>query len=561
MRLEATSDLWWKNAVIYCVDVETFADSNADGVGDFAGLTGQIDYLSGLGVTCIWLLPFYPSPRRDDGYDVTDYYGVDPRFGSLGDFVDFVRTAGDRGIRVIADMVINHTSDQHPWFQAARSDRNSPYHDYYVWQDAKPANDKEGIAFPDQESSVWAYDRKIKQWYLHHFYSFQPDLNISNPLVTAELQKIMGFWLQLGLSGFRLDAVPFFLGTDGVGNVTENPHEHLRRMRGFVNRRRGDAMLLGEVNEEERDLLEYFGGPEGGELQMLFNFTGMESMWLSVVRGDAGPLVHALRRLPTLDQSNQFAYFVRNHDELTLDKLTVSERAEVMDALAPEQGMRVYGHGIRRRVPPMLRGDQRRIENLYSLLFSMPGTPVILYGEEIGMGEDLRQPDRMSVRSPMQWSAESNAGFSTADPRRLVRPVLDEGEFGYRQVNVAEQRHQPTSLLTFFQRLIRARREAPEFGWGRWSVVDASAAGVLVHRCDWQEYTMLALHNLSGRAVTCRVELELASSDGVEDVFGDRRYPPLARERPSVRLGPYAYRWIRVRHAAEATNPPPPELT
>jgi trehalose synthase len=557
MRLEATSDLWWKNAVVYALDVETFADSNGDGIGDFPGLTERIDYLSGLGVSCIWLLPFYPSPRRDDGYDVTDHYGVDPRFGTLGDFVEFVRTAQDRGIRVIVDLVVNHTSDEHPWFQAARSDRNSPYHDYYVWADEKPADDKQGIAFPDKETSTWAYDRTAKQWYLHHFYKFQPDLNIANNQVVLELERVMGFWLQLGVAGFRLDAVPFFLGTDGVV-TTEDPHEHLRRLRAFVNRRRGDGVLLGEVNVEEKELLSYFGGPEGDELQMLFNFTGMQSMWLSLVRGDASPLVHALRRLPPVDQTNQYAYFARVHDELTLDKLTGSERDEVMAQLAPREDMQLYGHGIRRRVPPMLGGDRRRIENLYSLVFSLPGTPLLLYGEEIGMGEDLSLPDRLSVRTPMQWAPETAAGFSTAPEDRLVRPVRAKGAYGYRAVNVRDQRHDHDSLLSFFQRLLRTRREAPEIGWGSWQVLDSDSPGVLVHRCDWQESTVIAWHNLRDNPETVRLDVDLGDCH-VEDLIGDRAYEPIDLARPVVDLAAYGYRWVRLRHRFDPAAPPIPE--
>ncbi len=557
MRLEATSDLWWKNAIIYCLDVETFADSNGDGIGDFPGLTERVDYLAGLGVTCIWLLPFYSSPRKDDGYDVTDHYGVDPRYGSLGDVVEFLRAAQDRGIRVVVDLVINHTSDEHAWFQAARDGRDSPFHDYYVWVDEKPPEDPSQIVFPGRETSVWAYDRKARQYYLHHFYEFEPDLNATNPAVLREIQKIMGFWIELGVAGFRIDAVPYFLQTDGVPNPDVDPHENLRRLRNFVTRRRGDAMLLGEVNVEEKDLLEFFGGPQGAELQMLFNFTGMQALWLSIVRGDSSPLVHALRRLPTVDEPNQYAYFVRVHDELTLDKLTLSERDEIMAALAPDESMRLYGRGIRRRVPPMLHGDRARIENLYSLMFSLPGTPVILYGEEIGLAENLDLPDRLSVRVPMQWSADSNGGFSTAPADRLVRPVTEDGPYGFGNVNVAAQRHAPDSLLTFFHKLVHTRRETPEIGWGSWSVVDSDAPGVLAHRCDWQEGSLLALHNLRSEPATIRLNTDLRGIPQ-EEVLGDRAYPPLDPAAPCVDLAPYGYRWVRLRRRDVVLDPPPP---
>ena len=416
MRIEATSDLWWKTAVIYCLDVETFADANGDGIGDFAGLTERIDYLNGLGVNCIWLLPFHPSPRKDDGYDVVDHYGIDPRYGSLGDFAEFLRTAHDRGIRVLMDLIINHTSEEHAWFTAARSSRESPYHDFYVWSDDPPPTDPGEIVFPDAESPVWAHVPELDRWYLHHFYACEPDVNATNPRVLAEIQKIMGFWLQLGVDGFRLDAVPYFLMTDGVPTPEVDPHEHLRQLRNFVNRRRGDAMLLGEVNVPEQDLLDYFGGPKGEEIHMLFNFTGMENLWLSVVRGETSPLVHALKRLPPVDEVNQYAYFVRVHDELTLDKLTLPEREEVFAALAPEQSMRIYDRGIRRRVPPMLDGDRRRMENLYSLMFSLPGTPLILYGEEIGMGEDLSLPGRLQCGPRCSGRPGRTAGSRSPSP-------------------------------------------------------------------------------------------------------------------------------------------------
>ncbi len=560
MRLEATSDLWWKNAIVYCLDVETFADSNGDGCGDFPGLTERIDYLAGLGVTCLWLLPFQPSPRRDDGYDVSDYYGVDPRFGSLGDFVEFVRTAGDRGIKVIADLVINHTSDQHPWFQAARSGRDSPYHDYYVWAEEKPADDKAGIVFPDAETSTWQWDRSAKQYYLHHFYRFQPDLNITDPAVIAELHKVMGFWLQLGLAGFRLDAVPFFLGTDGVtGRVEENPHLHLQRMRAFLSRRRGDAVLLGEVNVEAKDLRTYFGDENGDELHMLFDFEGMQAIWLALVREDASPLVHALTRLPSVPQTNQYANFVRNHDELTLDKLTGSERAEVFAAFAPQESMRLYGRGIRRRLASMLDGDRRRIECVYSLVFSLPGTPVVFYGDEIGMGDDQSQAGRMAVRTPMQWSAAANGGFSTAVADRVVRPVIDVAGFGYRDCNVADQRPEAHSLLNWFERLVRRRRECPEIGWGSWSVVDSDQPGVLCHRCDWQESTIVAVHNLSARPATVRLGVVIGPHDEIEPLLGDRRYEPLRRADPLLRLEGYGYAWVRLRRPVPAVTPIPAE--
>ncbi|HUH07411.1 MAG TPA: alpha-amylase family protein, partial [Egibacteraceae bacterium] len=467
MSTKATSDLWWKNAVIYCLDVETFMDHDGDGCGDFAGLTERVDYLAGLGVTCIWLMPFYPTPDLDDGYDIREYCGVDPRLGSLGDFVEFVRTASDRGMRVIADLIVNHTSDQHPWFQQARKDPDSPLRDYYVWVDEPPDDGPDDLVFPDAEDSNWEYDEQAGQYYLHRFYGHQPDLNVGNPDVRDEIHKVIGFWLELGLSGFRIDAVPFFLEDIGIEHdVRDDPHDYLRDLRAFTSRRRGDAMLLGEVNLEPGDLRQYFGGDHANELHMLFNFVVNQALYLALVREDPEPIRGALRALPQIPEPAQWANFVRNHDELSLDKLTDDEREEVFAQLAPDEGMRLFGRGIRRRLPTMLGGDRRRIELTYSLLFSLPGTPVLFYGEEIGMGENLDVDGRMAVRTPMQWSDEPNGGFSSAPADQLCVPMTEQGDFGYRQVNVDEQRRDEGSLLNWMERMIRLRKLTPEIGWG-----------------------------------------------------------------------------------------------
>ncbi|MCU1664858.1 MAG: alpha amylase catalytic region [Pseudonocardia sp.] len=341
MRLTQTSDLWWKNAVIYCLDIETYADGNGDGCGDFRGLIQQIDHLDRLGVTCLWLMPFFPTPDRDDGYDITDFYGVDERLGTLGDMVELVRTARDRGMRVIADLVVNHTSAQHPWFQSARSSPDSPYRDWYVWQDEPPADGPQGVVFPDQETGLWEYDKKAKQYYLHRFYKHQPDLNVANPAVRDEVARIMGFWMQLGLSGFRVDAVPFFLETDGQDDATAlpDPHDYLADLSAFLRRRNGDAVLLGEVNLPYPDTMPFFGANDGGgstdELTMCFDFIGMQQMYLALARGDAEPLAETLRQRPDPPEDGHWATFVRNHDELTLDKLTDAQRKEVSTPWGP----------------------------------------------------------------------------------------------------------------------------------------------------------------------------------------------------------------------------------
>jgi len=555
MRVSGTADLWWKNAVIYCLDVETYLDANGDGRGDFTGLAQRVDYLDELGVTCIWLMPFYPSPDRDDGYDITDFYGVDPRLGSHGDFVEFLRVARDRGIRVIADLVVNHTSDRHPWFQSARASRDSPYRDWYVWRDEPPADGPEGVVFPDQEKTLWQYDEQAGQYYLHRFYRHQPDLNVANPAVRDEIARVMGFWLALGLSGFRVDAVPFLLETAGALDAEQlpDPHQYLRDLRAFLSRRNGEAVLLGEVNLPYPEVRRFFGDEDGDELTMCFDFIGMQRLYLALARRQAAPLAESLRERPPAPRDGQWATFVRNHDELTLDKLSDEERQEVFAAFGPEPEMQVYGRGLRRRLPTMLNGDLARIQMVYSLLFSLPGTPVLFYGEEIGMGEDLREEGRSAVRTVMQWTAGANGGFSTADPSSLAARVV-EGPFGPEKVNVAAQRRDPQSLLSWMTRLVYRYRECPELAWGDCRILEHDAPSVLAHRADADGCTVVALHNFDEKPA--EVTLRLADVDP-----GTRMVELLAGGGASVgeggrvqlRLDGYGCRWLRVLHPGETT--------
>jgi trehalose synthase len=551
MDISRTSDVWWKNAVFYCLDVETFQDSNGDGIGDFAGLAQRLDYLAGLGVTCLWLMPFYPSPNRDDGYDVTDYYAVDPRLGSLGDFVEFERIARDRGLRVIADLVVNHTSEEHPWFQSARADPKSPYRDWYVWCDEIPHDGPEGLVFPNVEDSNWEWDEKAKQYYLHRFYKHQPDLNIANPKVREEIRKIVGFWLELGLSGFRVDAVPFLLETEGISDPMEvAPHDWLRDLRGFLGRRRGDAMLLGEVNLEYEDVRRFFGD----ELHMCLNFNLNQAFALALVRQDAGTLVHNLRAMPTLHDDDAWANFVRNHDEWSLDKLTQAERQEVFKAFGPKKEMQLFGRGLRRRLPTMLKGDQARIRMAYSLVFALPGAPVLFYGEEIGMAENLKIPGRMSVRAPMQWSDADNGGFSTASPKDLRRPVVDDRNWGPEAINVASQQRDPKSLLSWMERLIRRRRETPEIVFGEWSLVPVPQACLLAIRYDWGARSILVIHNLAAKAVTTSFKLDQPPGPGgLMDLFGEGEFSCDKAGNVTIKIAGYGFRWLRIRRTAEST--------
>ncbi|MEJ7582717.1 MAG: alpha-amylase family protein [Acidimicrobiales bacterium] len=538
MKVTDTSDLWWKTAVIYCLDIETFLDWDGNGIGDIAGLVQRIDHLAELGVTCLWLMPFYPTPDRDDGYDITDFYGVDPRLGNHGDFVELVRTARDRGMRVIVDLVVNHTSDRHPWFRSARASRSSKYRDWYVWSDDPPATKASDITFPDQETSLWQWDERAGQHYLHRFYRHQPDLNVANPEVRDEIAKVMGFWLQLGVSGFRVDAVPFLIETQGPpagGAAVADPHEYLRELRAFLGRRSGEAMLLGEVNLSHAQQRRFVGDEDGDELTMLFDFIGMQHLYLSLARADARPLTKALLARPELPPHAQWATFVRNHDELTLDKLTERQRQEVFAAFGPEPSMQIYGRGLRRRIPPMLDGDPRRIRMVYSLLFSLPGTPVLFYGEEIGMGEELSAEGRSAVRTTMQWTSGRNGGFSDAPPSRLVAPTV-QGGFGPEHVNVESQRRDPDSLLRFMMLLVQRYREAAELGWGELDVLDQPHRAVLAHRVRHDAASTVALHNLGPDA--CRVPLRLpgeAAGTSWWTSSATRRPPSMQRAGPRWR--------------------------
>jgi maltose alpha-D-glucosyltransferase/alpha-amylase len=557
MRTSRTADLWWKQAVIYCLDVQTFLDSDGDGIGDFRGLTERVDYLVDLGVDVVWLMPFYPTADVDDGYDITDYYAVDPRLGTLGDVVDFIRTAGDRGLRVIADLVVNHTSAEHPWFQSARSAPDSPYREWYVWRD-EPGQEKPGdVVFPDRETSTWTYDEQAGQYYLHRFYRSQPDLNVTNPVVRDEIARIMGFWMQLGLAGFRVDAVPFLLETSGVDGGVEAlpaPHAYLRDLRAFLDRRRGDAVLLGEVNLAHEQARVFFGDEDGDELTMLFDFPTMQATYLALARGDAGPVRMALMGRPDTPADSQWAVFARNHDELTLDKLSGAERQEVFAAFGPEKRMQLYGRGLRRRLPPMLDGDQLRIRLAYSLMLSLPGTPTLFYGEEIGLGEQLELDGRLAVRTPMQWKHGPLGGFTTAtDPAVLCRPFPD-GAYGPDAVNVARQRHDPQSLLSWWRERLRVYRECPEVAWGSATVLEHPVASVLAHRSDWQGGTLVLLHNLAPQDVTVALSLpEEPAGTYLVDIFD----PDLVVEVGdgggfTVDLEAYGARWFRVLREGDA---------
>ncbi len=546
------SERWYDEAVIYCVEVESFADSNGDGIGDFRGLIGRLDYLYRLGVTCLWLNPIHPSPHKDGGYDITDYYAVDPRLGSLGDFAELLHQAGNRGIKVIIDLVVNHTSDQHPWFRSACSSPDSPYRDWYVWSDTEPPDRYQGMVFPGEQKETWTYSREAKAWYYHRFYDFQPDLNTVNPEVRAELKRIMCFWLQLGVAGFRMDAVPFVIEQVRAG-VEDRPmdFEFLTELRAHLSWRKGDALLLAEANVPPDELVKYVAdrGGSGNRIHMMFDFLLDDRIVLALARRRSEPIVEALRNTPKLPPGAQWATFLRNHDEIDLSRLTADQRAEVFAAFGPEEDMQLYGRGIRRRLAPMLGGDRRRLEVAYSLQFTLRGTPVLRYGEEIGMGDDLSLPGRKAIRTPMQWSDSANGGFTTAD--KPVRPVVSDGEFGYQKVNVMAQRHDPSSLLAWFERMIHTLRESPEVGAGTCTPVDQELPeAVLAHRADGPSGSMLFLHNLGTAPVRVDLGKLAREADNPHQVFGNQAYKDVEDLR-SLDLDPYGYRWIRLsRNAA-----------
>jgi maltose alpha-D-glucosyltransferase/alpha-amylase len=537
---------WYRNGIIYSVDVCMFQDSNGDGMGDLPGLMSRLNYLSRLGVDIVWLNPVYPSPRRDGGYDVLDHYGVDPRFGTMGDFADLLHQADERGIRIMIDLVLNHTSVDHPWFRSACTDPDSPYRDWYVWSDTEPADRWTGAVFPGAEDSVWTFHQEASRWYRHRFYASEPDLNTDNPEVREEFRKILGFWLRLGVAGFRVDAAPFVIESR---LQRRRDYAMLGAMQRVVSWRSRDAVLLAEANVDNDEVLDYFGDADGeaSRMTMLFAFRLNQAMMLALARREAGPVSKALADLPDLPHEGQWATFLRNHDEVDLGNLTPDEREEVFREFGPKPEMQVYRRGIRRRMASMLGGDRKRIELAYSLLLSLPGTPVIRYGDEIGMGENLTLPERDAVRTPMQWTDTTNAGFSTADPGDLAAPVIADGPYRYQDVNVLEQRRAPDSLLIWFERMLHTRRECEEIGVGDHEVVDVGEPDVLVHRAAAPRGSMLFVHNFGERDKRVRVPPQPTERHEPLSVAGDAPYPTEV-DLLTLDIHGYGYRWLRLNH-------------
>ena len=532
---------WYKNAVFYCLDVETFCDADGDGVGDFLGLGRKLPYLAELGVDCVWLMPFYATANRDDGYDVTDHCAVDPRLGTLHDFDDFVRAAARLDIRVIVDLVVNHTSIDHPWFQAARSDPHSPRRAYYVWSADRPAHTRERLVFPGFQQESWSWDAQAGAWYHHRFYEHEPDLNMDCAEVREEIRRIVAFWLGRGISGYRVDAVPFII--ERVGPDGRTSHEvfadlsALRRMSDAVNR---DAVLIGEANVPPPAVSSYFGS--GDRLHVMLDFLMAQRLFLALATHDAAPIVETLTGRPDIPTGCTWGEFIRNHDELDLARLSESERAQVIAAFGPRTDMQIYGRGLRRRLATMLGGDRNRIALAFSLQFTLPGCPVIFYGNEIGMGEELALPERLPVRTPMQWNDARGAGFSNAPEERFVRPLVRDEPFSAAYVNVDAQQQDPASLLNVVRGLIAARKQCLEIGVGSCTILPADPP-VLMHRCDYGSDSVLFVHNLLNAPRTVRLEgadtreaAVVVASSGVER-------DPCRRE---IDLPAYGYAWLRL---------------
>ncbi|QRR00988.1 alpha-amylase family protein [Dyadobacter sandarakinus] len=535
-------DLWYKNAVIYSLDLETFMDGNNDGTGDFLGLCDRLDYLHALGLDTIWLAPFQPTPNRDNGYDISDFYGVDPRHGSSGDFVDFMHKARKLGIKVIIDLVVNHTSDEHRWFEESRSSKENPKRSWYIWSDKRPANWNKGMVFPGVQKATWTQDKKTGAYYFHRFYEFQPDLNTDNPEVREEIAKIMGYWLELGIAGFRVDAVPFILESARQDGKEQPLHfEYLKEMRRFLQWRKGDAVLLGEANVLPDESKQFFG-EDGDGIHLMFNFFVNQNAFLALATADTTALISALEATREIAPTSQWAHFLRNHDELDLGRLSDEDRQKVFARFGPEKEMQLYDRGIRRRLSPML-GSRQQTELAYSLMFSLPGTPVIRYGDEIGMGDDLSLPERGSIRTPMQWSAEKNAGFSKAE--KLINPVVEDGYYAYVHVNVENQRREPGSLLNWMTSLIRLRKECPEIGYGTWEILDTGLKEVLGMRYSYKNKRLLIWHNFSEKALELVVAKEHAKAVKLTDLMNNIQSEVNTDNQHTITLEAYGYRWFR----------------
>jgi maltose alpha-D-glucosyltransferase/alpha-amylase len=536
--------LWFKNAIFYQVYVRAFKDSNGDGRGDLQGLAQKLDYLKDLGIDCVWLMPIYPSPLRDDGYDIADYCNIAEAFGTLEDFRELLAGAHERGIRLIMDFVMNHTSAEHPWFQAARADRNSPYRDYYVWSDTDAKYNGARIIFVDSEPSNWTWDEAAGQYYWHRFYASQPDLNYDNPKVQEEMLNAARFWLDLGVDGFRADAVPYLFEREGTTceNLPET-HAYLKRLRAYIDENYPGCILLCEANQSPESVRAYFG--DGDEFHLAFHFPIMPRIFMALKKARSGDLFDILQRTPPIPENCQWCTFLRNHDELTLEMVTPEERQWMWEQYAPEPRMRL-NLGIRRRLAPLLDNDRRKIELIHSLLFTLPGSPIIYYGDEIGMGDNIWLPDRNGVRTAMQWNSGFNAGFSDGPPENLFSPIIKDDVLGPSVVNVENQQRDPASLWNAIRKMLYIRKQHHSFGLGAIEWVDCRNDRIAAFRREFEEETVWAIHNLgpSKEAIT----LTSSGPDVFEELLTDKYYQKQGQQL-LLELNPYQFLWLKEKTA------------
>jgi maltose alpha-D-glucosyltransferase / alpha-amylase len=531
---------WYQKAIIYSLDMETFYDSDADGIGDIQGLITKLGYIASLGINCIWLLPFYPSPDHDNGYDVMDYYNIDPKFGTLGDFAELVYKADHYGIRIIIDLVVNHTSSKHPWFKEARKSRQSPYRDYYVWSDEPLAFGEDILALSGEENTIWTYDKTAGQYYLHRFYKEQPDLNIANPAVRTEIIKIMGFWLQMGVSGFRIDAAEMLIEPYGMNTMERAAVTGiLDEMRAYLDARKSDAILLAEANINPDKVAIYL--QEGKRMHLLFNFFVNQHLFLSLAEKNPRQLIKALEKLPAVN-ANQWLQFLRHHDELSLKLLTDKQKEKVLECFAPEPEMRIYNNGIRRRLAPMLQWNEALMKMALSLLFSLPGIPLLRYGDEIGMADDLSLAGRESVRSPMQWANRPNGGFSTAPEKKMKHHVIT-GAHGYETINVLDAINEPTSFLNWVKQLIGVRKQCQEIIEERLELIHTDHKAVVAFTYRDEKHQLLLLHNLSDMPVV--IQKKELNMQGIP-VYSLLNDEPIAAGLENIAMGSYAYKWFKI---------------
>src|SRR6266508_638053 len=556
--IDRTDRLWYKNAVIYELHIKAFFDANNDGTGDFAGLVRKLDYLQELGVTAVWLLPFYPSPLRDDGYDIADYTSINPTFGTMRDLRQFVAAAHVRGIRVIIELVVNHTSDQHPWFQRARAARQgSKWRDYYVWNETDQKYLGTRIIFVDSEKSNWTWDPVAQSYFWHRFYSHQPDLNYDNPRVFVEMLRVLRFWFDLCVDGLRLDAVPYLIEREGTNNENlVETHALLKRFRAEIDERYPDRMLLAEANQWPEDTRPYFG--EGDECHMAFHFPLMPRIYMSIAREDRYPITDIIGQTPAIPENCQWAIFLRNHDELTLEMVTDSERDYLWQTYAIDQRARL-NLGIRRRLAPLMDNDRRKIELLNGLLLSMPGTPVIYYGDELGMGDNFYLGDRDGVRTPMQWSADRNGGFSRADPQRLYLPPIMDPIYGYETINVEAQQKHANSLLNWTKRMIAVRQSHKAFGYGNLTALRPRNRKVLAYLREYEGEVMLCVFNLSRAAQAVELDLAAQKSKVPIELTGRSAFPPVGTLPYMLTLPAYGFYWFSLTEIAALPTAQEPE--